>query len=92
MKKNQKNSIIVMGILMGGLITSFWQSIVALFRVISGKDPKKLPKNTFIDVFDFLARMGPKSFWKKPTGIRAGRSLSTFIHYIFFKDDSFRKK
>ena len=41
---------------------------------------------------NFFFHIGPKSFWKAPTGLKIGRSIGTFLHYVFEKERSFREK
>jgi len=57
-----------------------------------GKDQKPLKENTFLDIMNFFFHIGPKSFWKAPSGIKIGRSVGTFLHYIFEKKQVFIEK
>lgn len=88
----EKNTLYILLSLVGTFFVSIWASIVLFFRTLVGKKADPIRENPFLDAMNFGLHIGPKSFWKAPSGLKIGRSLSTFIHYIFFKDDVFKEK
>lgn len=71
---------------------SLVQSLYLFIRNLTGKDQKALKENAFFDMMNFFFHTGPKSFWKAPSGIKIGRSISTFLHYIFEKERVFAER
>ena len=71
---------------------SLLQSFSLFMRHLFGKSPGPLKENTFLDIMNFFFHIGPKSFWKAPSGIKIGRSIGTFLHYIFNKDQVFTER
>lgn len=73
-------------------VHSAFSSVPLLFRALFGKPGHPLPSNRFFETLDFVFVSGPKHFWKKPTGIAAGRSVSTFLHFILERERRFSEK
>lgn len=73
-------------------VRSAVSSVPLLLSALAGKEKKPLPPNRFFETLDFVFVSGPKHFWKKPTGIAAGRSVSTFLHFILEKERRFTEK
>lgn len=68
-------------------------STVPLFlRALSGKAEKPLPPNRFLEALHFLFVSGPRHYWKRPTAIAAGRSVSTFLHFLLERERRFVEK
>ena len=88
----EKNSIYCLILFIRDFLGSVFQSIVLFFRAIIGKNPRPLAENRFLDGMNFALHIGPKGFWKAPSGLKIGRSPATLIHYIFAKDDHFQEK
>lgn len=78
------------------LIKNFFVSLVESFQLfaksIVWKEPGTMKENTFLDTMNFFFHIGPKSFWKAPSWIKIGRSIGTFLHYIFKKEQVFLEK
>ncbi len=70
-----------------GYFTGFFQvAITTAIQLISGKKyPLKKPSFSLIH---FLLQSGPKAFQEFPTGIRAGRSIATFLLLLFTKNET----
>ena len=81
-----------LGRLIWGFFSTFFQSIGLFFSHLFGKRTQPIPENKFLDTLNFIANIGPKSFWKQPTGIKIGRSIATLIHYVFYKETHFHEK
>jgi len=89
----KKNKIILIFELVFNFFKSLFLSISLLIRNISwNKKLKPIPENKFLDAMNFLFQIWPKSFWKKPSWIKIGRSLATFLNYIFNKELNFKEK
>lgn len=89
----QTNVILTFLILVISFLKSLFQSVGLFFRsLVTGKPLPVIPENPFLDVCNFILQAGPRSFWKRPTGIKIGRSIATLIAYIFDKDATFQKK
>gem|GEM_PF-1319251 len=58
-----------------------YRSIVTLF---THKKPC-IKCASFYDSIDYLSRIWPRSFWKKPTGLKIGMFFGAFISYIFYR-------
>ncbi|MDD5377019.1 MAG: hypothetical protein PHH16_02770 [Candidatus Gracilibacteria bacterium] len=78
------------------LLKDFFVSLIQSLRLfignLAGSDQRALKENAFLDAMNFFFHTGPKSFWKAPSGIKIGRSIGTFLHYIFKKDQAFLEK
>ncbi len=86
------NSVLVLLALAGGFLASFWQSLAAFVRALAGKAPVPVREGKFWETLNFALHSGPRGFWRRPSALRAGRSVSTLLHFVFFKDASFRRK
>ncbi|EKE28379.1 MAG: hypothetical protein ACD_3C00067G0013 [uncultured bacterium (gcode 4)] len=88
----KQNKIIIIFELAINFLRSLWESVFLFFRHLSGsKKTSPLNENRFLDVLNFVLHTGPKGFWKKPTWIKIGRSIATFLHYIFNKEEKFKQ-
>lgn len=94
MKKTslQENLVYVFLCLIRDFFTSLIASIALFVRSLLGKKAPPLKENVFLDSMNFFLHIGPKSFWKAPSGIKIGRSASTFLHYVFRKKESFQER
>jgi hypothetical protein len=88
----RKNTLVTLAALVAGFFVTAGRSFSGLSRALMGKPVQPLRENSFLDALNFTLHTGPRGFWRKPSGLRAGRALSTFVHYVFFKDASFRRK
>ncbi|EKD44601.1 MAG: hypothetical protein ACD_71C00082G0002 [uncultured bacterium (gcode 4)] len=91
-KKLNKNTVFILLSLAKDFFISLIQSVGLFVKNLAGKDQKILKENTFLDTMNFFFHIGPKSFWKAPSGIKIGRSIGTFLHYIFEKEKTFTEK
>lgn len=74
-------------------VVSAFSSVSLFVRAAFGKtSPEPLPPNRFFEALHFLFVSGPRHFWKKPTGIAAGRSVGTFLHFLLERDRFAEKK
>ncbi|EKE29436.1 MAG: hypothetical protein ACD_2C00175G0004 [uncultured bacterium (gcode 4)] len=88
----KQNKIIIIFELIFNFLRSLWESVFLFFRHLSwGKKISPLNENRFLDVMNFVLHTGPKGFWKKPSGIKIGRSIATLLHYTFDKDAKFKQ-
>lgn len=71
---------------------SLVQSLGLFMRSLFHREQKVLRENSFLDMANFFFHIGPKSFWKAPSGIKIGRSVGTFLHYVFKKEEVFIEK
>ncbi len=76
----------------GHAVISAFSSLFLLLAPLVGKPRKPLPENRFFEILDFVFVSGPRHFWKRPTAISAGRSLSTFLHFVLEKERRFVEK
>lgn len=57
------------------LIVDFIRSalggIAQMVRAVSGKNTVPLRPNQFLSVMDFLLKTGPRSYWQRPTALKA---------------------
>jgi len=60
-KENINNSFFDFIAFLLSLLINFFRSVVNFFTM------KKIKKNIFFNFLDFLFRIWPKYFWKKPT-------------------------
>lgn len=75
------------------LVESAFSSASLLLRsVFSGKRPSPIAANRFFEAVHFALVSGPKRYWSKPTGIAAGRSVGTFLHFVLEKDLRFKER
>lgn len=88
----RRNTLVTTAALAAGFFAAAWFSLSALVRALAGRPVGPVKENRFLDALNFTLHTGPRGFWRKPSGLRAGRALSTFVHYVFFKDASFRRK
>lgn len=91
-KPLKENTFFIILVLFKEFIASIFQSVALFVKNIFGRKTEALKENKFLDVMNFFFHIGPKSFWKAPSGIKIGRSLGTFLHYIFKKQDAFQEK
>lgn len=78
-KKIIKNSFFDLVTIIISFIFGFFRGIYLLFS------PKnKIWKNYFFDILDFLFRIWPKYFWKKPTLYKITNFIADFINYVFY--------
>lgn len=91
-KKLRNNTFFILMGLIKDFFVSTAQSLWLFVRSLLGKDEKPLKENAFFDMMNFFFHIGPKSFWKAPSGIKIGRSIGTFLHYVFTKEKSFTEK
>lgn len=88
----KENTFFILIVLIKDFFLSLAQSVELFVRNLIGKDQKTLKENAFLDTLNFFFHIGPKSFWKAPSGIKIGRSIGTFLHYVFKKEKSFTEK
>ncbi|MDQ1343751.1 MAG: hypothetical protein QG650_471 [Patescibacteria group bacterium] len=74
------------------IVKSAFSSVSLILRSLSGKAEKPLPPNRFFEALHFLFVSGPRHYWKRPTAISAGRSVSTFLHFVLERDRRFVEK
>ncbi|MFA6090177.1 MAG: hypothetical protein WC774_00160 [Candidatus Gracilibacteria bacterium] len=91
-KKLQENTFFILITLIRDFFVSLAQSLSLFIRNLIGKEQKPLQENKFLDIMNFFFHIGPKSFWHAPSGIKIGRSIGTFLHYIFKKEQYFSPK
>jgi len=93
MKKTdlQKNSVYIFLVLVWDFFVSIASSAKLFVRSLLGKKAENLPENSFLDSLNFILQIGPRSFWRRPSGIKIGRSLSTLLHYVFAREKAFRE-
>jgi hypothetical protein len=65
-------------------ISSFIISFFRSFLLFFWKKNIKV-RNYFFGFLDFIFRIWPKYFWKKPTWLKFTRFFGNIIEYIFFK-------
>ncbi len=93
MGKNLKeNTFFILLDIIKSFFLSLFQSLSLFVKSLLGKNEKPLKENPFLDMINFFFHIGPKSFWKAPSGIKIGRSVSTFLHYVFKKEQVFLEK
>jgi len=94
MKKRslKENSVAILFILIRDFFVSLFLSFVLFIKVIIGRKAPPLRENRFLDSMNFIFHIGPKSFWRTPSGVKIGRSVATLLHYIFKKDEVFVEK
>lgn len=90
--KPQTNRWIIIAQICIDAIYSAIASLRLMWSTVTTNKIVALKPNRFFGLIDFIARSGPKNFWKFPTGIRMGRSIATLLRYIFELDRSFSKK
>lgn len=91
-KKLKENTFFILLSLIKDFFVSLFQSLSLFVRNLAGENQKALKENTFLDMMNFFFHIGPKSFWKAPSWIKIGRSVGTFLHYIFKKEEAFIEK
>ncbi|MDD2916887.1 MAG: hypothetical protein PHH70_03530 [Candidatus Gracilibacteria bacterium] len=91
-KQLRENTFFIILILIKEFISSLIESVILFTKNIFGYKPDILRDNKFLDVMNFFFHIGPRSFWKAPSGIKIGRSIGTFLHYIFKKEKVFTEK
>ncbi|NDK08894.1 hypothetical protein EOM39_06685 [Candidatus Gracilibacteria bacterium] len=67
-----------------GFVFSFFNSILASFKLFFLVNTPKV-KTIFFDFFDFIFRLWPRYFWKKPTLYKIGRFIKDFIDFMFYR-------
>ncbi|MGE4444252.1 MAG: hypothetical protein AB7E37_04640 [Candidatus Altimarinota bacterium] len=66
------------------LVISFFVSIIRSIKaLITGK--KTIKRSSSFDSIDYVFRIWPHSFWKKPSFFKIGIFVAAFIKYIFYK-------
>ncbi len=90
-KNHRRNTLLTCTSLIGDIVRSTTESVGLLTRSILGRPTRPLRENSFLDLLHFIVYTGPKAFWRKPTGIKMGRSLATLLHYIFHRDRHFHE-
>ena len=88
----QKNKIIIIFTVIIHFIVSIFNSVILFFKHLFWRQTRALKENKFLDITNFVFNIWPKSFWQNPTGLKIWRSLATFIHYIFDKEEHFKEK
>lgn len=91
-RKVQNNTVLIAASFAFHFFSSLFDSVILFGRVLLGNKQKKLKDNRFLQTLDFVLYHAPKTFWKKPTAIKMGRSVATFIHYVFHKEQVFLEK
>lgn len=91
-KTEENNKIIIIFFIVINFFKSIFLSILLFFKHLFGFKTTPLQENKFLDILNFLFHIWPKSFWKKPTWLKIGRSPATFINYIFYKKTNFKEK
>jgi hypothetical protein len=91
-KQLKENTFFILISLVKDFLTSLIQSLSLFVRNLLRKEQKPLKENKFLDIMNFFFQIGPKSFWKAPSGIKIGRSIGTFLHYIFKKEKAFTEQ
>lgn len=91
-KQLRENTFFILIVLVKEFTLSIIQSITLFVKSLLGRKSGMLRENKFLDVMNFFFQIGPKSFWKAPSWIKIGRSVSTFLHYIFKKERVFSEK
>lgn len=87
----QNNKVLILLDLIVSFFVSMFSSVILIFQALLWKKTKPIVENKFLDSFNFLFNIWPRSFWKKPNSLKMGRSISTFIHYVFYKNENFKK-
>lgn len=70
-------------------VLTIFQTVRVFVRSLLFGEQKPVPENRLLDMINFALNTGPRGFWRKPTGINAGRSLGAFVRYVFYKESSF---
>lgn len=91
-KQLKENTFFIFILLIKDFFISLVQSLGLFVQNLVEREQKPLKENKFLDSVNFFFQIGPKSFWKAPSGIKIGRSISTFLHYIFKKEEMFIEK
>jgi len=60
-------------------VFSFFRSITLLF---SWQNSRKT-RNVFFDLLDFVFRLWPAYFWKKPTGLKLTSFFADLLQHLF---------
>lgn len=55
-----------------------------------GRPTRPVPPNKLLEIIHFAAYTGPRKFWRKPTAIKMGRGIATFVNYVFYRERHFR--
>ena len=76
----------------GSLVSLFSSVRILFFHAIRKKSISPIRQNHFLESLHFILFDWPKSFWKFPTAIAMGRSIATFLSYLFEKGKRFEKK
>ncbi len=87
-----KNKVFILFTLIFWFLSWIFFSIILLIKNLIWKKAYPLKENKFLDVINFIFHIWPKNFWKNPTGIKIGRSIATFLYYVFEKEDNFKEK
>jgi hypothetical protein len=91
-KSLKENTFFILLVLVKDFFLSVFESLGLFAKNLFEDSPKPLKENSFLDTMNFFFHIGPKSFWKAPSGIKIGRSLGTFLHYILKKNEAFLEK
>ncbi len=87
-----KNKIYILFKLILWFLSWIFFSIILLIKNLIWKKTQPLKENKFLDVINFLFHIWPKKFWQNPTWLKIGRSIATFLCYVFEKEDNFKEK
>ncbi|HRI35871.1 MAG TPA: hypothetical protein PK765_02105 [bacterium] len=87
----RENTVIILFSLGLQFVLSVFQSLKLLMLAAIGRDPGPIPPNHLLESMNFALRTGPAKFWRRPTAIKMGRSIATFIRYVFYREKSFRE-
>jgi len=91
-KTSENNKIIIIISVIINFFKSIFLSVFLFIKHLFGFKTWPIKENKFLDILNFLFHIWPKNFWKNPTWIKIGRSIATFIHYIFYKETNFKEK
>lgn len=64
-------------------LLSFILSIPRSLMMLFGKKTNVSRDNFFYSFLDFIFRLWPKYFWKKPTGMKLGSFFADLYRYLF---------
>jgi prepilin-type N-terminal cleavage/methylation domain-containing protein len=88
----RKNVFFILFGLITGFTLSFFGSIRLFFVSLFSSNARPLRENEFLKVMDFTLNAGPRSFWRFPTAIKIGRSIATFLSFVFDRNRAFTIK
>ncbi len=65
------------------LIASFFASLVRSFFSLFARG-KGIKRSSFFDAIDYVVRIWPHFFWKKPSLFKVSIFMASFIKYVFY--------